>query len=92
MYACGFAVTFIILEVGSVVDDFKEVSLLAEGRVLAFIINFIVDSFMNTVGAFMWPVNIVQFANPWGAIGLGVAFVLFPKYLKKPIERWLFSD
>jgi hypothetical protein len=63
-----------------------------DGRVLAFLINFVVDSFYNTLGAFMWPVEIVRFATPWGAIGLGLAFALFPMFLKKPIERWLFAD
>ena len=53
--------------------------------------SFIVDSFRNTLGALMWPVEIVTFAPPWGAIGLGLAFVAFPKYLKKPIEGWLFG-
>ena len=40
----------------------------------------------------MWPVEIVSFAPPWGAIGLGLAFWLFPNYLKKPIEGWLFDE
>ena len=92
LYACGFAATFIYLEIGSLIDDFREVGLLLEGQVVAFIVNFVVDSFRNTIGAFMWPVNIVQFKSPYGAIGLGLAFVLFPRYLKKPIERWLFAD
>ena len=92
LYACGFAVTFAVLEAISFVEDFKEIGLLLDGQVVAFILNFIVDSFRNTIQAFMWPVVIVQFAQPWGAIGLGLAFMLFPKYLKKPIEAWLFSD
>jgi hypothetical protein len=92
LYACGFAATFVYLEIGSLIDDFREVGLLLDGRVVAFIINFVVDSLHNTLGAFLWPVNIVQFATPWGAIGLGLAFALFPKFLKKPIERWLFAN
>ena len=63
-----------------------------DGQVFAFILNFIIDSLNNTLQAFMWPVNIVQLAPPFGAIGLGVAFMLFPKYLKTHIEAWLFSD
>jgi len=64
---------------------------LLDGRIVAFVINFVVDSFWNTIGAFMWPAHIAQFAPPYGAIGLGLAFVLFPMFLKKPIERWLFG-
>ena len=42
--------------------------------------------------AFMWPIHIVQFAPPWGAVALGVAYMGFATYLKKPIEGWLFDD
>jgi hypothetical protein len=35
---------------------------------------------------------VVQFASPWGAVGLGTAFWLFPIYVKKHVEAWLFSD
>ena len=31
-------------------------------------------------------------APPFGAIVLGVAFWLFPTYVKKHIEGWLFAD
>ena len=40
----------------------------------------------------MWPVYVVQLAPPWGAIGLGLAFVGLTRFLKSPIERWLFGD
>ncbi len=41
------------------------------------------------VQAFIWPVEVIQFASPFGAIALGLAFVSFDKYLRKPVERWL---
>ena len=91
MYACGFAVSFVIYELGSVVEDLKEVGLLFDGQVIQFLVNFFVDSLKNTIKAFMWPVAIIQTSQPWGAIGLGIAFFLFPLTLKKPIERWLFD-
>lgn len=34
---------------------------------------------------------VVRIAPPYGAIGLGLAFWLFPVFLKKPIENWLFD-
>ena len=92
LYACGFAITFVILEAGSIIDDVKDVGLLFNGEIIAFFLNFIVDSFQNTWKAFAWPMFVVQFASPWGAIGLGLAFWLFPTYVKKHVEAWLFSD
>ena len=81
-----------MLEAGSVVEDFKQIHLLFDGEVVGFVMNFIIDSFQNTMQAFMWPVTIVRTAEPWGAISLGVAFLLFPRYVKKHVEAWLFSD
>ena len=91
-YACGFAVTFIILEVGSIAEDIAGVGDLFNGQIFNFLLNLVIDSFKNTLAAFMWPVEIVSFAPPWGAIGFCLAFVAFAKYLKSPIERWLFDD
>jgi hypothetical protein len=40
----------------------------------------------------MWPVFIVTWQPPWGACLFVVAMLLFPKYIKPPVERWLFGD
>lgn len=92
LYACGFAVTFVVLEASSIVDDVQDVSMIVDGQAIRFGLNFLIDSFINTGKSFVWPAYVVQFAAPWGAIGLGAAFVFFPKTLKKPIEKWLFGD
>ncbi len=73
-------------------EDIAGVGGLFSGGIINFALDFIIDSFKNTLGALMWPVEIVTFAPPWGAIGFGLAFVAFPKYLKKPIEGWLFDE
>ena len=92
LYACGFAISFVILEIGSLADDVVGISAVFNGQAIEFAINFIIDSFMNTMYSFMWPVYVVQLAPPWGAIGLGLAFFGFASYLKKPIEGWMFAD
>ena len=92
LYACGFAVTFVVLEVTSIVEDFQQVGLIADGHILEFLFNFVMDSFINTGLSFAWPAFVAKFATPYGAIGLGLAFWLFPRYVKKHIERWLFDD
>ncbi len=92
LYACGFAISFVILEIGSLADDVVGIGAVFNGQAIEFAINFIIDSFMNTMYSFMWPVYVVQVAPPWGAIGLGLAFFGFSSYLKKPIEGWMFAD
>lgn len=84
--------TFAILETGSIIEDFKQIGLLFDGQVVSFVMNFIIDSFQNTIQAFIWPVSVAQLLPPYGAIGLGLAFFLFPVLVKKHVEAWLFSD
>lgn len=92
LYAVGFAGTFIYLETLSLADDVLGIGALFRGEAIEFFVNFIIDSFMNTIAAFLWPVEVIQFAPPFGAIALGIAFWLFPIYLKPHIEAWLFHD
>ena len=92
LYACGFAITFLILEIGSLADDVVGIGAVFRGEIISFVIGFLIDSLQNTISAFMWPVTVLQFAPPLGAIALGVAFWLFPPYVKPHIEAWLFDD
>ena len=96
LYACGFALSFLYFEISEfVTEDVGELAAMnniLSAELFGFIINFIVDTMLNTVKALMWPVYFVQLWPPYGAIGLGLAFYIFPKYLKKPIERWLTGD
>jgi hypothetical protein len=94
LYACGFAVAFPILEVREIIDDiagFSSIGDFFSGHLLEYVIRFAVDSLINTAYALMWPAFIVQVAPPYGAISLVLAIIVFPRYLKKPIERWLFA-
>ena len=83
--------TFLILEVGSIGEDIGNIGQVFDGQLISFVVNFVVDSFKNTGMAFAWPVYVVRISPPIGAIGLGIAFWLFPVFLKKPIENWLFD-
>lgn len=92
LYALGFAVTFVVFEIGSLSDDILGLGSLFNGQAIEFVIQFFIDSFTNTLKAFVWPVYVVQLAPPWGAIGLGLAFIGFTRFLKAPIEDWMFGD
>jgi len=92
LYALGFALSFVYFEVGSLGGDILGIGSLFNGHAVQFVVQFFVDSLQNTLKAFVWPVYVMQLAPPWGAIALGVTFVGFAKFLKAPIERWLFPD
>jgi len=96
LYAVGFAVAFLYFEIReAVVEDIPQLFAMNDilsSEIIGFGIQFLVDSMVNFVSALMWPVYVVQLWPPVGLIALVAAFVLFPRYLKKPIERWLFQD
>ena len=95
LYACGYAITFVILEVTTVVGELAESTSIGNflsEQLVEFIFRFASDSMVNLLMALMWPVYIVQWQPPFGAIGLGLAYIAFAKYLKKPISDWLLPE
>ena len=95
LYACGFFLTFIWLEISTILGEI----LAAEGvgaffseQILELLFRFSVMSLKNTISAFMWPIHIISLSPMWGGIFLGVMFVVFEKFLKDPLEHWLFED
>ncbi len=95
LYATGYIVTFIYFEVTTIADEFSDSSGVGDfftGQLVEFILRFSFDSIVNMVRSFIWPVYVVAINPPWGAIGLGLAFVVFSAYLQKPVERWLIGD
>ena len=92
LYACGYAISFVYLEARTILSELFEADGIVDfltNQLFEFIFRFLGDSISNMVQAFIWPVEVIQFASPYGAIGLGIAFFAFDRYLRKPIERWL---
>jgi hypothetical protein len=96
LYAVGFAAAFLFFEIREVVVEdipqFVAMNNILSSELIAFGIEFLVDTLVNFVRALLWPMYVVMLWPPAGAIVLGAAFILFPRYLKKPIESWLFQD
>ncbi len=96
LYAVGFAVAFLFFEIREVVVEdipqFAALNNILSSELIGFGIQFLVDTMVNFVRALLWPLYVVMLWPPAGAIALGIAFILFPRYLKKPIESWLFQD
>lgn len=95
LYAVGWAGTFLYLEVTTILGEIVEADGVIDfftGQLFEFVFRFLGESFMNMGLAFGWPVYIAQWNPPFGAIALGIAFVLFPKYAKPHISKWLFPN
>ncbi len=95
LYAVGFFLTFLWLELTMFVDDVAEASGVGDfitGQLFELILRFTFESLLNTLLAFLWPVYVLQYEPPVGLIFLGAAYLLFPRYVKPTLERWLFNQ
>lgn len=95
LYAVGWAVAFVYLEVSTILGEIAEAEGVIDfftGQLIEFFFRFLGQSFINMGLAFAWPVFIVQWRPPAGVIALGIAFALFPAYVKPHVTKWLFPD
>lgn len=95
LYAFGYVVSFAWLEVRSMALGLVQSEGVVDfvtSEIFEYLFRFLSDSLINFVLAFLWPAYLASVAPPFGLIALGAAFLLFPRVLKKPLERWLFGD
>ncbi len=95
LYAVGFFVTFLWLEMTMFIDDVAEASGVGDfitSQLFELFIRYTIESLVNTLRAFLWPLYVLQFQPPIGLLLLGAAFLLFPRFVKPTLERWLFDQ
>ncbi len=95
LYAVGWAAAFIYLEVTTVLGEIAGADGFVDfftNQIIEFLFRFMSDSIANMIQAFMWPVYIVSWQPPVGAIALGLAYIVFAKFIKQHITAWLFPD
>lgn len=95
LYACGFVLTFVYLEVSTLIGEILGASGIVNfftEQLVEFLFRFLGESLKNMVMAFIWPVPLVQYSPPWGIVILAAIYVVFANFIKKPLEQWLFRD
>ncbi len=95
LYACGYVLTFIWLEIRMLVDDIRlaeSISSFFGEQIFEIFFRYLGESLQNMIAAFMWPVFVIQVSPPWGLGILVAMFVAFPRWIKQPLEQWLFPD
>ncbi|MEX1265826.1 MAG: hypothetical protein WEA08_02815 [Woeseia sp.] len=95
LYACGFVITFIWLEIRTVIAEFaaaEGIGTFLTGQLFEILIRVTVQSIQNTVMAFLWPVWVIERFEYFGIAALVVLYFLFPRLIKEPLNRWLFDD
>ncbi len=95
LYACGYLLSFIWLEIRMLVNDIlsaESFSGFFGEQIFEMFFRFLGESLQNMIAAFMWPVFVIEISPPWG-IGILVAmFLVFARWIKEPLARWLFHD
>lgn len=95
LYACGYVVTFVWLEVrtiaGELIASESALSFVTEQFIETFF-RLISESFVNSILAFIWPAFVLHWSPLWGAVLLAVLYFAFPRYIKPPLTRWLFDE
>lgn len=95
LYACGFVLTFVFLEIRMFFLDIysaESVGNFFTGQISELLFKYVGQSIENTISAFMWPVFVIELHSTWGVGILAGMFVLFPMFIKEPLERWLFDN
>jgi hypothetical protein len=95
LYACGFVLTFVYLEIsmlfGEIIAATGFVDFFTE-QLLELPFRFLSESLGNLVSAFLWPLPLLEFSPPWGIAILAVIYLLFTYLIKEPLEKWLFHE
>jgi hypothetical protein len=95
LYACGYVLTFIWLEIQMFVGDIlsaESISGFFGEQIFEIFFRYLGESLRNMISAFMWPVYIIEISPPYGVVILVAMFIAFPRWIKQPLERWLFHD
>ena len=95
LYACGFIVTFVFLEVRMFFVDIIEAESVGDyvtEQTFEIFFKYLGESLANTIAAFLWPVTLLQYRPPTGFIILVAMYAVFSTLIKKPLERWLFDQ
>ena len=95
LYACGYVLTFIWLEIKMFIDDILSAESIGGffgEQIFEIFFRYLGESLRNMISAFIWPVHIIEISPPWG-IGIFVVMCLsFGRWVKQPLEHWLFHD
>ena len=95
LYACGFLVTFVYLEIRMFFVDIFEAESISgffSEAATEMLFKYLGESIQNTITAFIWPVWFVQYEQPWGIAMLVGMYLVFANFIKAPLENWLFHD
>ena len=94
-YGCGYVLYFLYLEALLLVEDVGEAAGVFDflaGQLVERIMRFAVDSLINSITAFLWPIKLVMDYRLWGIGILIVGSMLYARYAHQRIVDFLGID
>jgi hypothetical protein len=95
LYACGYVLTFIWLEISMFVSDIlsaESISGFFGEQIFELLFRYVGESLQNMIAAFMWPLFVIRISPPWGLGAFVIISLVFGRWIKQPLEHWLFHD
>ena len=95
LYACGFFVTFVWLEISTIFGELfaaDSVGTFFGEQLLELLFRFSVLSLQNTISALIGPVHIILLSPALGGLLVGGMYLVFAQFIADPLEHWLFGD
>ena len=95
LYACGYVLTFIWLEIRMFVVDIlsaESISGFFGEQIFELLFRYVGESLQNMIAAFMWPLFVIRISPPWGLGAFVIMYLVFGRWIKQPLEHWLFHD
>lgn len=94
-YGLGYLINFLWLEVqllSSEVAEAEGVFDFVSSQLFERITRFAIDSFTNSIKAFLWPVKLISAYELWGIGILVVGSVLYTQFIHKAVVNFLGID
>lgn len=84
-YGLGFVVTFVVLQIESIMSDAAEASTAMDfvtSQLAEAVLKFLGDTLINFLLSFIWPLLFLGWGGGWGILVLICAFLIFDRWLK----------
>ncbi len=95
LYAFGYVVTFVWLEIktiaGEIVESDSVLAFFSE-QLFEMFFRLLSETFVNSILAFIWPAFVLQWSPIWGIPILIALYLVFPRFIKPTLNKWLFND
>ncbi len=95
LYATGFVINFLFLEIQTFIQEVQTstgVGGFFGDQIIHLIFRFTLQSLVNTIESFLWPLSLIQWSPVFGGVALAAAYIVFNRYIKKRLEALLFSN